>query len=47
MDGFMGVFSFAGMDHGEADRNMKLFARDVMPELQALAPVHDRLGLPV
>ena len=46
MDGFMGVFSFAGMDHGEADRNMKLFARDVMPELQALAPVHDRLGLP-
>ena len=47
MDGFMGVFSFAGMDHGEADRNMKLFARDVMPELQALAPVHNRLGLPV
>ena len=24
MDGFMGVFSFAGMDHAESDRNMKL-----------------------
>jgi len=46
MDGYMGVFSFAGMEHEEADRNMKLFAREVMPELQALAPVHERLGLP-
>ena len=46
MDGFMGVFSFAGMDHAEADRNMNLFAREVMPELQALAPVHERLGMP-
>lgn len=46
MDGYMGVFSFAGMDHVEADRNMNLFAREVMPELQALAPVHERLGMP-
>jgi len=34
------------MEHAEADRNMKLFAQEVMPELQALAPVHERLGLP-
>ncbi|MEC9473296.1 MAG: hypothetical protein VX584_01305, partial [Actinomycetota bacterium] len=46
MDGFMGVLSFAGMEHAESDRNMKLFAREVMPELQALAPVHERLGIP-
>ena len=46
MDGYMGVFSFAGMEHEEADRNMMLFAREGMPELQALAPVHERLGLP-
>ena len=46
MDSYMGVFSYAGMDHAEADRNMNLFAREVMPELQALAPVHERLGMP-
>ncbi len=46
MDGYMGVFSYAGMPIEEADRSMKLFARTVMPELQALAPVHDRLGVP-
>ncbi len=45
MDGYMGVFSFAGMPPEEADRNMKLFAAKVMPELKALAPVHERLGM--
>ncbi len=45
-DHFMGVFSYAGMPHDEADRNMKLFAREVMPELQRLAPAYDRLGAP-
>lgn len=45
-DSFMGVFSYAGMPHDEADRSMKLFARDVMPELQNLAPAYDRLGVP-
>ncbi len=45
-DHYMGVFSYAGMPHDEADRNMKLFAREVMPELQRLAPAYDRLGAP-
>ncbi|MCH1615234.1 MAG: LLM class flavin-dependent oxidoreductase [Acidimicrobiales bacterium] len=46
MDGYMGVFSFAGMPISEADTSMKLFAREVMPELQKLAPVQERLGIP-
>ena len=33
---FVSVFSYAGMSFAESDRNMKLFARDVMPELQKL-----------
>ncbi len=45
-DHYMGVFSYAGMPHAEADRNMRLFARQVMPELKALAPAYDRLGAP-
>jgi len=32
--GFVGVFSYAGMPHEEAARNVRLFARTVMPELQ-------------
>jgi hypothetical protein len=28
------VFSYAGMAHEEAARNVRLFARTVMPELQ-------------
>ena len=46
-DGFMGVFSYAGMPAEEAERNARLFAEKVRPELQALAPVEDRLGIPV
>ncbi|MEL7158278.1 MAG: LLM class flavin-dependent oxidoreductase [Actinomycetota bacterium] len=46
-DGFMGVFSYAGMPAEEAERNARLFAEQVRPELQAMAPVHDRLGMPV
>ena len=42
----LAVFSYAGMPIDEAERSMKLFASDVMPELQALQPVHDRLGVP-
>lgn len=45
-DTFMAVFSYAGMPAAEADRNAKLFARTVMPELQALAPAAERLGAP-
>jgi hypothetical protein len=46
MDGYMGVFSYAGMPIEEAERSMRLFAHSVMPELQGLPAVHDRLGLP-
>ena len=34
---FVGVFSYAGMPWEEAERNMRLFAREVRPALQALA----------
>jgi len=33
---FVGVFSYAGMPPAEAERNMRLFASEVMPALQAL-----------
>ncbi|MGY9072986.1 MAG: LLM class flavin-dependent oxidoreductase [Acidimicrobiales bacterium] len=46
MEGYMGVFSYAGMPIEEADRNMKLFAKEVMPGLQAMAPAAERLGMP-
>ena len=35
---FVGVFSYAGMDYGDAERNMRLFAKKVMPELKRLGP---------
>jgi alkanesulfonate monooxygenase SsuD/methylene tetrahydromethanopterin reductase-like flavin-dependent oxidoreductase (luciferase family) len=31
---YVGVFSYAGMPYDEAERNLRLFARDVMPQLQ-------------
>ncbi len=37
-DTFVGVFSYAGMDYAEAERNMRLFAKEVMPQLQQLGP---------
>jgi alkanesulfonate monooxygenase SsuD/methylene tetrahydromethanopterin reductase-like flavin-dependent oxidoreductase (luciferase family) len=33
---FVGVFSYAGMPYPEAERNMRLFAKEVMPQLQKL-----------
>ena len=45
-DSFMGVFSYAGMPHQEADRNVKLFATQVMPELKKMTAAYDRLGAP-
>ena len=33
---FNGVFSFAGMPYDEAERNLRLFAREVRPELEKL-----------
>jgi hypothetical protein len=47
--GFVGVFSYAGMPHEEAARNVRLFARTVMPELQkfdAGAPIDRAEPLP-
>ena len=35
-DTFVGVFSYAGMPHHEAERNMRLFAEAVLPELEKL-----------
>jgi len=34
---FVGVFSYAGMPYDEAERNMRLFAREVTPELRKLS----------
>jgi alkanesulfonate monooxygenase SsuD/methylene tetrahydromethanopterin reductase-like flavin-dependent oxidoreductase (luciferase family) len=34
---FVGVFSYAGMPGDEAERNLRLFAREVMPEVKKLA----------
>ena len=38
-DTFSGVFSYAGMEIEEAERNMKLFAKEVMPELKKVEPL--------
>jgi len=35
-DTFIGVFSYAGMPWDEAERNMQLFAREVLPALKRL-----------
>jgi len=34
---YVGVFSYAGMPYADAERNMRLFAREVMPALQKLS----------
>jgi alkanesulfonate monooxygenase SsuD/methylene tetrahydromethanopterin reductase-like flavin-dependent oxidoreductase (luciferase family) len=34
---YVGVFSYAGMPYDEAERNMRLFAAEVMPEIRKLA----------
>ncbi|MGH7325515.1 MAG: LLM class flavin-dependent oxidoreductase [Candidatus Rokuibacteriota bacterium] len=34
---FVGVFSYAGMPYEEAERNLRLFAHEVMPQLKKLA----------
>jgi alkanesulfonate monooxygenase SsuD/methylene tetrahydromethanopterin reductase-like flavin-dependent oxidoreductase (luciferase family) len=35
---FVGVFSYAGMPYDEAERNVRLFAQEVLPALQKVAP---------
>src|SRR4030095_1901779 len=37
-DHFVGVFSYAGMPPAEAERNLRLFATEIMPALQRLDP---------
>src|SRR5258708_39020705 len=34
---YIGVFSYAGMPYEDAESNMRLFAKNVMPELKKLA----------
>jgi alkanesulfonate monooxygenase SsuD/methylene tetrahydromethanopterin reductase-like flavin-dependent oxidoreductase (luciferase family) len=41
-DTFVGVFSYAGMPPAEAERNMTLFAKEVMPELKKLPSVTEQ-----
>ena len=44
-DSFVGVFRFGGMLPEEAERSMRLFAREVMPELKQVSPAAERLDL--
>jgi len=37
-DSWVGVFSYAGMPYDEAERSMRLFAKEVIPELKAFQP---------
>ena len=37
-DAYMAVCSYAGMPYDEAERNMRLFAREVMPDSSSCAP---------
>lgn len=41
-DHYVGVFSYAGMPAAEAERNMRLFAKEVMLALQRLEPEASR-----
>ena len=36
---FTGVFSYAGMPYDMAEKNLRLFASEVLPRLKAHAPV--------
>jgi len=44
-DSFIGVFRYGGMPPEEAERSMRLFAREVMPELKNLPSAAKRLDL--
>src|SRR5581483_3075675 len=43
---FVGVFSYAGMPYDEAERNLRLFAKEVMPQLKKLGPVDAPVATP-
>ena len=42
-EAFLGVFSYAGMPYDLAEQNLRLFAREVMPELKKQVPIEDQL----
>lgn len=44
-DSYVGVFRYGGMTRHDGEANMRLFARQVLPELQKVAPAHERLNL--
>ncbi len=39
------MFRFAGMTRDDGEASMRLFAREVLPELKKVAPAHERLDL--
>ena len=43
-DSYIGVFRFGGMPPAEAEQSMRLFAKEVMPELQKISPAIERLA---
>ncbi len=45
-DAYIAVCSYAGMPDDEAERNLHLFARSVLPELKKLPAAIERLGVP-
>lgn len=44
-DSFVGVFRYGGMPPEEGEASMRLFAREVLPELKKVAPAIERLDL--
>ena len=42
-EAFVGVFSYAGMSYEDAEASMRLFAREVMPELKKHVPIEAQL----
>jgi len=42
-DSYIGVFRYGGMSPAEGEKSMRLFAREVMPELQRIGPAIERL----
>lgn len=45
-DTYIGVFSYAGMPHREAERSIRLFASEVMPALKRVSPSPQQVGQP-
>jgi hypothetical protein len=37
-------FAYGGMDYAEAERSLRLFVHDVLPELQRLGERNERIG---